>query len=189
LVKLEGEVDGGRIAAADAVNYVTNLETLVSMLGVSRVLARIGDVRRGLMECLPAWSHARFIAESQELDRSFEIRDLARAIQVARNLRDRAEVAGDAYPEAAYDRALAWLRLGRILGASGNAEEALRALQEARKRFSVLAEAGEQNAIRMEATTIYDTGDALRTLGRLGDAVVSTTMKMEGLGPRSDHVP
>ncbi len=170
LAELEREVAAGRADAADAIGYATQLEALVSSLGLPRVLARIGGVRRELMGRLPAWNHARVIAESEEVERKNEAGDVVGALDVARRLRDRAEAAGNAYSGAAYDRAMAWLRLGGMLEASGNSEEALSVLEEARERFSTLARAGSQAAAAMEVLAIADKGDTLCGLGRLDEA-------------------
>jgi tetratricopeptide (TPR) repeat protein len=173
LATLEREVAAGRADAAYAVGYATRLETLVSYLGLPRVLVRIGQVRRSLMGRLPAWDHARFVAESQEAGRKHETGDVAGAVDAARRLRDRAEAAGSAYSGADYDRAYAGWELGRMLEAAGSSEEALAVLDEARQRFSTLARAGSQAATTMELVAIADKGDALLALGRLNEAVAS----------------
>jgi tetratricopeptide (TPR) repeat protein len=173
LTTLERDVSTSRAESAEAIEYVTNLEELVSHLGLPRVLARIAGARRALLERLPAWSHARFSAESAEVDRRLEAGDVAEAVYAARGLRDRTEAAGDAYPEAAYDRATSWWRLGRILGHGGRSDEALPVLEEARERFSKLAVAGTRDAAWMEAAVMTDRGDALRDLGRLDEAAAA----------------
>jgi tetratricopeptide (TPR) repeat protein len=185
LTKLEREVATGQSEAALAIEYIVRLEALVSSLGLPRVLARIAGARRVLSEHLPAWNHARFIAASTEVDRKLEAGDVAGALKATQELRDRAEDAGDAYPDAAYDRAVAWFKLGHALKENGHAEEALSVLEEARKRLSTLAAAGHWDAALMESEAVTEKGDALKNLGRLDAAVTayeSAIIRAKALG-------
>jgi tetratricopeptide (TPR) repeat protein len=163
---------GGRDAAA-AIEFVTQLESLVSSLGLPRVLRRVSAVRQALTVRLPAWGHERFVAEAHEVDRQLGAGDLPGALKAALALREKAEAAGDVYPQAAYDRTMAWLRLGHVLGRGGAAEQAMRVLREAEKRFGALAAAGDESAAGMQATSLTEQGTALVQLGRLGEATAA----------------
>ena len=79
----------------------------------------------------------------------------------------------DAYDGAAYDIAMAHVRLGRVLQMGGAAEAALTPIAEARRRFQRLAEAGDQSAARMASVCLTESGDCLRDLGRLDEAATA----------------
>ncbi|MBK9263680.1 MAG: CHAT domain-containing protein [Polyangiaceae bacterium] len=153
-----------------AMQLATSLEQLVSKIGQPRALSRVRTVREALTKLLPAWSHARFSAEAQHVDRLLEVRNMRGAFDAAKRLRDQAEAAGDVYPEAAYDRAMAWAQLGRVLKEGHASQESLGILEEARTRFATLAAAGDTDAVRMENVCIKERGDALRALGQLDAA-------------------
>ena len=170
LHKIEREVEAGGLEASDAIGYVVRLEALVAKLGLARVLERISAARQRLTKRLPAWSHARFNAESEQVDRKYEAGDLPGAVRDARAVHKAAEAAGDAYPEAAYDRATACLQLGRMLKESGHAGEALGMLDDARERFARLAAEGDKDAAGMESAAICEKGNVLAQLGKLDDA-------------------
>jgi tetratricopeptide (TPR) repeat protein len=170
---IERGVAAGRMDAAEAIPYVTSLESLVSSLDLPQELERIAAARRSLTMRLPAWGHARFVADREDTDRRYEAGDLAGALQGALALHQAAEEAGDAYPEAAYDRALASWNLGRMLSASGRAGDALGVLDEARRRLAALAADGNENAAAMEPPAIRARADALCALGRLDDAAAA----------------
>jgi tetratricopeptide (TPR) repeat protein len=173
LAKLEQEVSAGRANAERVMDYVTNLESLVSTLGIPRVLERVGRARKSLSKQLTEWSHARFNAEYMEVIRRNERGERQGALDAARVLRDLAEAPDNVFPEAAYDRALAWLSFGRMLGKAGQAREALDVIDVARSRFAELAERGERDATTMENKGLADRGDALLVLTRLDEAALA----------------
>jgi len=84
---------------------------------------------------------------------------------------ERAQAAGEtSYEEAAYDLAIAKLRLGRSLKLGGDTQLAIEPLREARGRLQTLADAGDRSAARMASVAICEAGDCLRDLGRLSQA-------------------
>jgi tetratricopeptide (TPR) repeat protein len=180
LAKLKSEVAGGRIDASKGIWYVLHLEGLVSTLGLPRILGRIADTRRDLSARLPVWGQARFHAESEEVDRSHEAGDVVGALQAARRLRDRVESAGNAYPGADYDRATAWLRLGRMLRAHGHLEESLTTIVGAWTQFSELGTAGDRAAAAMTHIALSEKGHTLCDLGRLDEAVIAFEDSIQG---------
>src|SRR5262249_34988541 len=95
------------------------------------------------------------------------------AVAAAQRLVDRAEAAGNSYPEASYDRALADLVLGRALRLAGRPPEALSPLERAERRFEEVRGAGEEEAARMLGAVAGESGDALVNLGRLEEAAAS----------------
>jgi len=164
------EVQEGRISADFAMGYAANLESLIAQISNSRALARTRAVRETLTKMLPTWSHGRFLAQSEEIDRCCDTRDFRSALMLAKQLRDQAELADEAFSEAEYDRALSWMIYGDVLKECGFADQALEVLEEARKRLAKLAEEGVTSAIQMESSVLNSLGNALSALGRLDHA-------------------
>jgi tetratricopeptide (TPR) repeat protein len=153
------------------VDLADSVERLVANLGRPQALARATGVREQAAQKLSNWSHARFTAEAASLDRLLERGDLPAAHTAAQQLLARCLAAGEAaFPEAAYDLACAYLKLGRVLRMGSAAEDALAPLTEAQRRFQVLADSGNRNAERMVSVSITETGICLIGLGRLDEA-------------------
>jgi tetratricopeptide (TPR) repeat protein len=120
---------------------------------------------------LGEWSYAHSLSASGSIDRLLDQGDLPAAYAAAQQFLQRALAAGsEAYPEAAYDIALAHWQLGNVLKTSGAAEEALAPLTEAQQRFQVLADASNTRAERMASAAITEIADCLRELGRYNEA-------------------
>ena len=157
-----------------AVAVATRVEALLAPLGRPHALAQATAVRAQADQALAEWSHARFSAESQNIDRLRECGDLHAAYTVAQRLLERYLAAGDAaYQGAAYDIAVAHYHLGRTLASLGAAEAALHPLTEAQQRFQVLAEAGNAGASHVAAVAIVERGNCLADLGRLDEAAAA----------------
>ena len=148
------------------------IEELVSSLGIKSALTVAVRVRERASKKLRVWSRAQFLTESASRDRSLEEGDLQTAYNVSQRLVQRCLAAGEeAYPDAAYDIALAYFGLGRALLVMGAADVALQPLAEAQQRLQRLADAGHTDAEQMSATAIGETAICLRELGRLDEAV------------------
>jgi tetratricopeptide (TPR) repeat protein len=144
---------------------------MVANLGRPPALVRATRVREQAAEKLGDWSRARYLAESADIDRLLDRGDLPGAHAATQQLLRQCLAAGETtYPEAAYDVAMAHLRLGRVLKRCGAAEAALAPLSEAQRRFQRLADAGAASAERVASVAIVETGDCLRNLGRLDEA-------------------
>jgi tetratricopeptide (TPR) repeat protein len=105
-------------------------------------------------------SHARFDADRAAIDRLIEQGRPDEAVRAAQILHAKADAAGDSvYSDAAYDRAMAQITLGRALGFSGNAESALPHLDKASKRFERL------NEPRMVGVALADKAGCLIDIG------------------------
>jgi tetratricopeptide (TPR) repeat protein len=155
-------------------DVVDRVEGLLAPLGHLQALAEVKRVRETIARELRGWSHTRFHLEDRSIERLLDRGELQSAYIAAQQLRRRCLDAGDkAYPEAAYDIALAHLRLGEVLSMVGAAEAALQFLSEARDRFHVLAGAGNTDAERMVSVAISDCAHCLRDLGRLDDAAMA----------------
>ena len=166
-------------SAERVVEVATEIEMLLQYLGRPKALARASLVREKAASALGLPSHARFLAENEVVTQDLRAGRIKKAIEGARKLLARTQAAGEgAYTGAAFDLARAHFKLGRALREGGDAAGALAALGEARDRFSVLAEAGDQHAARMVSVGMVDAADCLRDLGRLGEA---TTIYEEGI--------
>ena len=161
------------LPAEQVVNLADSVETLLAQLGRPQALAQTTRVREQAAQALGEWSHARFLAESANIDRLLERGDLPGAHAAARQLLQRCLAGGEqAFPEAAYDIATAHIKLGRVLRLMGAAGAALEPLAEAQQRFQRLADAGNMSAAGMASAAITESADCLRDLGRLDEAAV-----------------
>ncbi len=155
------------------VDWANRVETLLSGLGQSQGLANASAIRSAAAERLSqgGWTHARFTAQSAEIDRLLERGDLPSALVAARTLLDNCLAAGDdPFPEAAYDTAMAYAYLGRTLGMGGAAEAALDPLTQAQRRFEGLADGDNTNAEQMASFAMAERANCLMDLGRLDEA-------------------
>lgn len=156
------------------VDLADSVESLLARLGRPQALAHAVSVRTAAARRLGAWSHAQFLNASKNIDRLLEQGDLQAAFAAAQQLLARCQSAGtDAYPGAAYDYAMAYFRLGRVLKKGGAAEEALAPLAAAEQRFQSLAEAGDVGAAKMASAAITERADCLRDLGRYDEAAAA----------------
>lgn len=180
---LEAAASGTRtndVAIEVAMRFASELEALISTIGHPRALTRVRAIRKALTRMTPDWTHARFAAESEEVDRHLEAGNIRGALEVAILLRNHAEAMGDRYPQAEYDRAIAQWRLGHVLKGAGSPEQALDLLVDARSRFAALALGGDDSASSMEFVIIAEQGDALRDLGRLETAATAYNEAIRG---------
>lgn len=153
--------------AEELVDLADTIERLFQNLARPQSLAHATRIREAAAARLGTWSHARFVSESAAADRFFEQGDLRNALATAEKVYRQCLAAGDAaYSEAAYDAALAHYSLGRMLNESGNPEPALPLTEEARRRFLVLAAAGNADAAEMAAKCLTQKGDCLLDAGR-----------------------
>jgi len=163
-----------RLTPEEVVELAGNVETLLAPLSRPHALAQAVKVREQAAQRLGEWNHAQFEAERMSIERLLEQGDPQAARTVAQQLLQHCLDAGEeAYPEAAYDIALAHLMFGRVLRIIGTAGAALKHMGKARQRFRTLAEAGSTNAEYMASAAITENGDCLRDLGRLDEAAAS----------------
>jgi tetratricopeptide (TPR) repeat protein len=153
------------------VETATRIEALLSQLGYQQAITQAIRVRDNAAKKLTGWGQAAHYAESAHVDRLLGQRKTQEAVAVAKQLLVRSVDAGPgAYAGAPYDIATAHYRLGNALYWSGDANAALTLVDEAQRRFQVLARAGNAHAERMLAVTAATTGDCLRLLGKLEKA-------------------
>ncbi len=150
------------------------VESLLSNLGHPQALAQATRVREQAAQRLGEWSHARFLTESANIDRLLERGELQTAYSVAQQLLQRCLAEGEgSYENAAYDIAIAHLRIGRVLKKGGAAESALMPLAEAQKRLHVMADEGNIAAERMASAASTESADCLAALGRYDEAAAA----------------
>jgi tetratricopeptide (TPR) repeat protein len=153
------------------VDLADSVERLVAALGRPQALMRATRVREQAAQRLGEWSQARFLSESSNIDRLLERGEFPAAHAAAQQLLEKCVAAGETvFPEAAYDIAMAYFRLGRVRSLGGAGEAALALLAEAQRRFQELADEGNTSAERMASVAIVESGDCLRVLGRLDEA-------------------
>lgn len=169
------------------VGLASRVEALLARLGRPQALAQVTCVREQAAQALGEWNHAQYLTTSASIDRLLERGDLQAAYTTAQDLLQRCLVTGEAaYSGADYDIAYIHWQFGRVLQTSGAAEVALQPLAEARRRFQKLADAGDTVAERMVSLTITETGDCLKDLGRLDEAVIAYEESIKRVEQRDD---
>ena len=161
------------------VESAIRLELLLSALNRPRALARVVRIREQAAAALTIPCHATCQAESSAIDRLLDWGRFDQAIERAEILCAQIDEAGDTFPEAAYDRAMARSALGRARKRATRSLEAIAPLKEACEAFERLAEAGDRAATRMASVCLMETGECLLEVGRLEEAA-STLERMIG---------
>lgn len=153
------------------VDLARRVEQLVAELGRPQALAQATRVREQADQKLGDWSNVRFLSASSNIDRLLERGDLPAAHAAAQQLLEKCLAVGEtAFPEAAYDLAWAYSKLGRALKVGGAAEAAMALLAEGQRRFQKLSDEGSTSAERMASVAVAEIGDCLLGLGRLDGA-------------------
>jgi tetratricopeptide (TPR) repeat protein len=164
----------GHTTPEEVVNLATRIEQLLAPLGQPQALARVVSLRERAAQALGGWSHARFIAERQKIERLLAGGNPQAAYNATQQLLQQCLAAGEAaYRGAPYDIAVAHFQLGRVLSQGGQAEAALTPLAEAQRRFETLAEGGDPAAAGMAFKTLTEIGDCLKGLGQLDKAATT----------------
>ena len=159
--------------ASDVIAFATRIEPLAQSLGCGKAVAQAERIRRAAADTFTDWSHELYLAASAAIERLLDAGRVGEAIAVAEALLQRCEAAGeDAYPDAAYDIALTYFRLGRAQKLSGASQSAIAYLETAENRFTTLAQTGIQQAARMGSVARTDRADCLVDLGRFEEAAM-----------------
>lgn len=166
--------------AEATIDLATSLYSLLSMLGKPRLLERLGQVRDAAAKELErtlgeSWNHARFAATWTRIEQQLAGGQLREALEGAQALLQRTQAAGgQAYANADYDLAGAFLLLGRVLLMAGGADQALPLLIDARQRFEAVAkERPGRGAERMASVCLAEQGECLLYLGRFDEAAAA----------------
>jgi len=147
------------------------IEQLLQGIHQPQALALAVKTRQTAAASIGVWNHQQFVSQKLDIECLVQKNELARAHAQADALLQQALQAGEtAYAGADYDIALAYDELGRVLRTGGLSNAALMPLQHARHRFQALAEAGNQNAVRMVSVTLMEQGNCLVDLGQLAAA-------------------
>jgi tetratricopeptide (TPR) repeat protein len=163
-----------RNAPERVVELANKVIFLLSLLGLPQALAEARRVLERITERLGEWGRARFMTESARIDQLFEREEVQEAHNVAQKLLERSLAAGEeAYPDAAYDIAMTYVRLGRVLQRGGAVEAALAALEEGSRRFKVLEDTDRTIVTHGVSVALTEIGNCLKDLGRLDEAVAS----------------
>jgi tetratricopeptide (TPR) repeat protein len=142
-----------------------NVEELLARLDHPRLLKRVVAVREQASGQLgDGLTGARFTARRMEIERLLQAGQVRQAHQAGQQLL--ADSQGPGSQVSAYNQALAFLLLGRVLEIGGAAAEALIHIREAQRRFEQLGEKGA----RMTSAALTEQGDCLVDLGRLEEA-------------------
>jgi tetratricopeptide (TPR) repeat protein len=162
--------------AEATIDLATSLYSLLQALGKPRLLHRVGQVRDAAAVTLGnAWGHPQFNAAATRIEQLLLTGRLREGLDGAQQLLQRSRTAGEeAYPNADYDLAMAYIILARSMNMSGDSELALPMLDEARLRFEAIAKARAiDSAEGMASVCITEQGDSLLTLGRLNEAAAA----------------
>jgi tetratricopeptide (TPR) repeat protein len=163
-----------RNAPERVVELANKVIFLLSLLGLPQALAEARRVLERITERLGEWGRARFMTESARIDQLFEREEVQEAHNVAQKLLERSLAAGEeAYPDAAYDIAMTYVRLGRVLQRGGAVEAALAALEEGSRRFKALEDTDRTIVTHGVSVALTDIGNCLKDLGRLDEAAAS----------------
>jgi tetratricopeptide (TPR) repeat protein len=153
------------------VNLAIRLEQLIAPLGRSHLLTQVVAIREAETKKLGDWSHTRYYSLTMQIERFLDGGNIPKALQEMQALLDICLQKGEqAYAGADYDIADAHFLLGRVMSIGGAAEAALQPIDEAYRRFQLLADQGNTSAAGMASKSLTEKGDCLVSLGRLGEA-------------------
>jgi len=156
------------------------LEQLIILLGRRHLLAHVIAIQEQERGELTDRSHTRFDSKRAYIERLSETENLQQALEETQALLEQCSNAGDtAYPEASYDLAGAHFLMGRLLKKGRACEAAIPFIEEAYRRFQVLAEQGNQSAAGMASASLAEKGDCLFLLGRLEESADAYRQKIE----------
>jgi len=143
----------------------TRVEQLLAPLDHPRLLKRVVVIReRASQQLGDGLTGARFEARRMEIERLLQAGQVPQAYQTAQQLL--ADSQGPGSQVSAYNQAMAFALLGRVLQMGGAAAEALTHLREAQRRFEQLGNLGAH----MAAAAISEQGGCLLGLGQLEQA-------------------
>jgi tetratricopeptide (TPR) repeat protein len=154
---------------ATTIQRATSLYVLLQGLGKPRLLERVARVRDSAAAALgEGWSHARFEASRTRIEQQLASGQLREALAGAQQLLQQAQAAGEeAYAEAEYDLAMAYVLQGQVLRTGAEAQQALPLLQEAGRRFEAIANKHPGvGAEGMASVCFAEQGNCLSDLGR-----------------------
>ncbi len=139
---------------------------------------------------MPNWSHERFLSDLDALDRLFQNGDFVTAKSMAEQLLKNCYYAGEmAYPEAAYDLAVAYFWLGRISRMVGRIELATEYILKAISLFRKLTLKEDSEVEEMELLAMTEYGEcllAMKLFEKAAQYFQEVIVRYEQRGRRSD---
>ena len=153
----------------------TLFEQLIAHLDKPDILAKVKVIQEEEKKKSSEWNHTRFETLRLQVEKYLEMGNLPQALSVAQVLLDKCLKAGDqSYEGADYDTAEAYVLLGRVLRMGGASENALQAINEALKRFELIASRKDSEAAGiMASATLAKKGECLLDLDRLDESAAA----------------
>ncbi|KHE92443.1 MAG: toll/interleukin-1 receptor domain-containing protein [Candidatus Scalindua rubra] len=153
----------------------TLLEQLIAHLDKPDILAKVKVIQEEEQKKSSEWNPARFETLRLQVEKYLEMGNLPQALSVAQVLLDKCLKAGDqSYEGADHDTAEAYVLLGRVLRMGGASENALQAINEALKRFELIASRKDSEAAGiMASATLAKKGECLLDLDRLDESAAA----------------
>ena len=151
------------------------LEQLTMQVDKPQILAKVKAIMEEEDKESVGWEHARFEALSMQVERLLDAGNFPQALSVVQILLDKCTKAGEgSYDGADYDIAVANLLLGNVLRVGGAAEDAIKSINEAHRRFQLLAgDKGTDAAGKMVSESLAKKGECLLDLGRLEESAAA----------------
>jgi Tetratricopeptide repeat. len=153
----------------------TLLEQLIAHLDKPDILAKVKVIQEEEKKKSSEWNSTRFETLRLQVEKYLEMGNLPQALSVAQVLLDKCLKAGDqSYEGADHDTAEAYVLLGRVLRMGGASENALQAINEALKRFELIASRKDSEAAGiMASATLAKKGECLLDLDRLDESAAA----------------
>jgi tetratricopeptide (TPR) repeat protein len=158
------------------IGLTTSLHQLLLPVGQRRLLERVGSVRDAAGALVgSSWSHERFEAAAIRVEQQIDGGQVREALEGTMQLLEQARTVGEGtYAAGEYQLALACLLRARALHMADASDEAVKLLDEARRRFDVCAEERSGgNAERMASVCTSEIGNCLLELGRFDDSAAA----------------
>ncbi len=151
------------------------LEQLTMQVDKPQTLAKVKTIMGEEEKKSVGWEHVRFEALSIQVEKLLDTDNFPQALSVAQILLDKCMKACEgSYEGADYDIAVANLLLGRVLRVGGTDEDALKSINEAHRRFQLLADQEDTDAAgNMVSASLARKGECLLDLGRLEESAAA----------------
>lgn len=154
------------------IQIAKRLEEVFFPLGRLQMVLFAQKIREKAATGINKWSHAQFAHKQAEVERFHQQGNLTAALQLAQKLWEQCEQAGaNAYPEAAWDIAIANLELGRVLKAVGQSERALNHFEKSQTIFLSQVDAESTTSLRMAAVSVAEAAACFLYLGQYDKSV------------------
>ena len=151
------------------------LEQLAMQVNKPQALTKVKSIMEEEEKKSVSWDHARFEALNVYVEKLLDAGNFPQSLSVAQILLDKCMKAGEeSYVGADYDIAVANLLLGNVLRMGGAAQDAIKSVNEAHRRFQLLA--GDKNddaAGKMVSASLARKGECLLDMERLDESAAA----------------